>query len=182
MEKWRDIQGYEGFYQVSNFGRVKSISRTVNKRASWGGWTTNFCKGKILHPGPINSKGHIGIHLWMKGKRKPLLVHRLVLETFIGPCPYGMEACHFPDRDPGNNKVENLRWDTRKGNHGDRFEHGTNNAGATNGTAILTDQMVLKMRKIRKETGISYREIGEMFDKKAATVRRAVCAGWKHLD
>lgn len=73
-------------------------------------------------------------------------IARLVLETFVGPCPEGMEACHFPDRDPGNNAVSNLRWDTHINNSRDRNAHGTSNCGERNAFAKLTAAMVFAIR------------------------------------
>lgn len=68
-------------------------------------------------------------------------VHRLVLEAFVGPCPSGMEACH-KDGDGSNNKLSNLRWDTRRNNHGDKKRHGTTAKGEKNPQAILTEDQV----------------------------------------
>jgi hypothetical protein len=57
------------------------------------------------------------------GRARQILVHRVILEAFRGPCPEGMEACHFPDPDPANNRIENLRWDTRAENYQDSLRH-----------------------------------------------------------
>ena len=102
-EEWRDIDGHEGLYQVSNAGKVKSLR-----------------SGKILKT-YSDKWGYRRIDL---GRReRGLSVHRLVLEAFVGPCPPGMECCHN-DGDNTNNRVENLRWDTKRSNRQDRNKHG----------------------------------------------------------
>jgi len=72
-------------------------------------------------------------------------VSHVVLEAFVGPRLEGMEACHFPDRDPNNNAVSNLRWDTHAGNVMDQYIHGTTNKGKRNGMALLDDYEVAQM-------------------------------------
>ena len=69
----------------------------------------------------IENTGYLSVDL---GHRNKCAIHRLVLETFIGPCPKGMECCHN-DGDRHNNKLENLRWDTRSNNIKDAQRHGT---------------------------------------------------------
>jgi hypothetical protein len=73
-----------------------------------------------LKPTP-QYRGHMTVYLGRKDQR---FVHRLVLEAFVGPCPEGME-CRHKDGNPGNNRLDNLAWGTRKENHADSVEHGT---------------------------------------------------------
>lgn len=102
-EEWRDIEGHEGLYQVSNTGKVKSLRSGKILKTESGEW------------------GHQRVNL---GRReRGLRVHRLVLEAFVGPCPPGMECCHN-NGDPSDNRVENLRWDTKKSNAADKRKHG----------------------------------------------------------
>lgn len=65
--------------------------------------------------------GYFRVNLVRDGKTYSRAVHCLVLETFTGPCPKGMEACHYPDHDRGNNHVDNLRWDTHAENMRDKY-------------------------------------------------------------
>lgn len=76
-------------------------------------------------------------------------VHRLVLESFVGPCPKGMQSRHFPDRDPSNNKLTNLSWSTQSVNQQDRKIHNTVTAlrGEENGNAKLTNKEVRDIRR-----------------------------------
>ena len=107
-ERWRTVPGFEGFYEVSDLGRVRN-SRT----------------GHILSPRPEKG-GYLRVCLSRanRAQRKELKVHRLVLAAFVGPCPDGMEGCH-DDGDPSNNRLDNLRWDTRSGNIADTLTQGT---------------------------------------------------------
>lgn len=122
-ESWLPIEGFED-YEVSNLGRVKSLARTV-ERIRHGKIVRAFHRERILIPSPIQS-GHLQVNMGPRdgSKRRTLLVHRLVLTTFVGPCPEGMEACHN-NGDEKDNRVENLRWDTRESNVRDCVAHGT---------------------------------------------------------
>lgn len=76
------------------------------------------------------------------GKGKVVRVHTLILLAFVGPPPDGMECRHFPDRDPTNNKIENLSWGTRQQNVDDKILQGTYQCGESRAGAKLTDDAV----------------------------------------
>lgn len=118
VEEWLDIPGYEGFYQVSDQGRVRSLDRMVR-----GPLVDRFAAGRILKPA-INSSNRLNLTLQLDGKKTTWLVHRLVALAFIGNCPAGMETCHN-DGNQFNNALNNLRYDTRGANMLDRVKHGT---------------------------------------------------------
>jgi hypothetical protein len=92
-----------------------------------------------LYTRRINNN-YVYVVLSKGGKRVSRQVHRLVLEAFVGPCPAGMEACHFPDADKSNNKLDNLRWDTKRANGLDSLIQGRNKA------AKLSPESVRSMR------------------------------------
>ena len=110
IEEWRDIKGYEGKYQISNLGRIKSLKN---------------CKGnyreKILDIKPDN-RGYIRAFLYKNGKCKPYQVHRLVALHFI-PNPNNYPIINHKDEDKTNNNVENLEWCTYQYNN----NYGTRN-------------------------------------------------------
>ena len=119
-EIWKDIPGYEGKYQVSNLGRVKSLPRIQEWHHKNGTVFSRSIPGRILRPGPINS-GHLSVVL---GHGKPgVLVHQLVMLAFVGEKPSGTEICHN-DGNPANNHLENLRYDTRRENILDEYRSG----------------------------------------------------------
>lgn len=118
-EEWRPIPGWEGFYEASSHGRVRSVTRTVKHPASG----SMQIQGRVLRPAPHRS-GHLWVELCGPAGKKTRQVHQLVLEAFVGPKPPGMDGCHY-DGNPQNNHIENLRWDTRAGNLADAIRHGT---------------------------------------------------------
>lgn len=117
IEEWKDIQGYEGVYQVSNFGRVKSLERY---RINNGG-TKTLVKERILKPS-TNNKGYSRVELSNKTARKPYLVHRLVAEAFIEN-PNNLPEVNHKDENKSNNRADNLEWITQKEN----LNYGTRN-------------------------------------------------------
>ena len=118
-ERWKPIAGYEGHYEVSNFGNVRSLPRKVLTK---GGWTQSH-PAKPLRPGRATKSGHLLVVLCKDGVTNGRLVHQLVLETFVGPRPDGMCACHANDI-AWDNRLENLRWDTRSSNSRDAVRNG----------------------------------------------------------
>ena len=116
MEEWRDVKGYEGLYQVSNEGRVKSLDKYVDNR--WG--TKQFVKGKVLTN--VKTQGYLYIGLNKNGKYKRYRIHRLVAEAFI-PNPNNFLEVNHKDENPDNNTVENLEWC----DHSYNINYGTRN-------------------------------------------------------
>jgi alpha-N-acetylglucosamine transferase len=110
-EIWKDIPDYEGLYQISNLGRVKSLDRIT--RNGNGNFTK---KGRILK-NIINNKGYYYVHLKKEGSNKKIYVHRLVAQAFI-PNKNNKEEVNHIDCNPANNKVDNLEWVTHKENMG----------------------------------------------------------------
>lgn len=115
METWLPIPGYEGAYEVSNQGRVRSLDRLD----AGGRRRTGKLRSLTRQP-----SGHFTVALRVNRVRQTFLVHHLVLLAFIGPRPDGMEGCHWDDN-PANNHLANLRWDTRSANVRDSVRNGT---------------------------------------------------------
>jgi len=110
-EIWKDIPGYEGYYQVSNLGRVRSLDRVVNGR--WG--NTRF-KGRVLKP--FTSKNdYPQVDLWRDGRGGSMKVHKLVAMAFLNhkPCGYKEVVDHI-DNDKTNNSLDNLQLITNREN------------------------------------------------------------------
>lgn len=118
VERWLPVVGYEGLYEVSDQGRVRSLDReSVNASATY------TRRGRMLRPTTKDS-GHLYVSLWNNGSRIKAKVHRLVLEAFVGPCPPGHECCHWNDV-PYDNRLGNLRWGTSTDNKFDAVRNGT---------------------------------------------------------
>lgn len=103
-EIWKDIEDYEGLYQVSNLGRVKSLYRIVK-----GGRSKNQVVPERILSTPTNSRGYPIVTLREKGKKKSINVHRLVSIAFI-PNPNCLPQVNHIDEDKCNNHVSNLEW------------------------------------------------------------------------
>lgn len=95
--------------------------------------------------------GYLVVKVRYPGGPRLRFVHHLVLEAFVGPCPEGMEACHYPDPDPTSNAISNLRWDTSASNKTDMLKHGTRARGERNGRSKLSDEDILEIRRLVAE-------------------------------
>ena len=110
-EEWKQIKDYEGVYEVSNCGRVRSVDRVCGKMPR--GFDRNI-KGKMMNP-TDNGHGYMVVHLKKNGTRKIAYVHRLVAEAFIEK-PDGCNVVDHIDYNRANNNVSNLQWCTQKEN------------------------------------------------------------------
>ena len=140
MENWKNVVDFEGIYEVSNFGNIRSA------------------KTKQLKKITIDAHGRPYLGLWKNNKQKIVRPHKLVLEAFVGKAPKGMECCHN-DGNQQNNKLNNLRWDTPKNNHADKLKHGTSNTGERCNWAKLTKDQVITIRadnRTQKEIAAEY--------------------------
>ena len=108
MEEWRDIEGYEGLYQVSNEGRVKSLERDIVVSNKLFGYQIRHLNEKTVKP-KINSNDRFQVRLWKNGIKEQKQIHIIVAEAFI-PNPNGYTVVHHKDHNPHNNKVDNLEW------------------------------------------------------------------------
>jgi len=156
MEEWRDVKGYEGFYQVSSEGRVRSIVRMLPSAIEAG-----IRKQKQILKFGSNKHGRLQVVLCREGSTKRAQVHTLVLEAFVGPKPEGMECLH-DDNDYTNNRPGNLKWGTHLENMRDKQRHGTQTRGMSHPKAKLTDDQIRAIRadkrpcrEVGKEYGVS---------------------------
>lgn len=153
--QWKVIPTYPN-YEVSNLGEVRRVGSTKPLKLSTK-------QGKFPYQ---------RAHLCQDGKAKYILVHRLVLEAFVGPCPEGHQCLHL-DSNPRNNKLDNLKWGTPEENHST-----INRNGERNGRAKLTKQDVAFIRSytgplkdLTKLFNVSYKYITNI---RARTT-------WKHV-
>ena len=102
-EIWKDIEGYEGLYQVSNFGRIKSLPRYHKTKSS-------YCSKERILKTIHNDRGYEMVGLSKNWKKKKIFVHRLVAETFIENPNNYKQVNHINEMEKDNNTVENLEW------------------------------------------------------------------------
>lgn len=114
-EEWRDIEGYEGRYQVSNLGRVKALPRTVSGHNQHGEWTRT--EPEQIMTQKLQNTDRLQVSLRdAEGKRKTFYVHRLVAEAFI-PNPDNLPTVNHINEDHHDNRAENLEWMTKAENN-----------------------------------------------------------------
>jgi hypothetical protein len=124
METWRAVAGYEGLYEVSDLGRVRSLPRDNGLNGTAAG-------GRVLKGTLSVAAGYVSVKLSANGRKKTMNVHSLVATTFLGPRPEGLVVRHL-DGDTCNNNLTNLRYGTPSQNGRDTVRHGRNvNASKT---------------------------------------------------
>ena len=164
------IPGHGGYY-ADTAGRIYS-AWTGSGRGSRIGDELRLLRTMI------EPDGRERVNLRRRGYR----VAHLVLTTFRGPRPAGMQACHFPDPDPANNRLENLRWDTPSANQGhDKEVQGASNHGVRNGSARLTERLVREIRE-RAAKGEPHTTLAAEFSVSRSAVQQAVARiTWKKV-
>lgn len=139
-EEWRAIPGWEGFYEVSSEGRIRSVRRLVPinsvtpERKRWmGGGVRKLTRQK---------DGYLAATLTGDGRRELMMAHRAVLLAFVGQPEEGSVARHL-NGTPTDNQPKNLCWGTHEENMQDRKRHGRYTAGASHPMAKLTDEQAI---------------------------------------
>lgn len=175
-EIWKPIISYEGLYEISNYGNVKSLRKFHGNNGNY--------KERILKPRK-DKNGYLEITLCKNNKRKIIFIHRLVLGNFIGLCPEGMEVCHN-DSNPSNNFVGNLRYDTHYNNMKDAINKGTH-FGLKNGSECLfsklNEKQVRIIKWLLKDGYLTQKEIAIIFNVDPTTIsciKRNIT--WKHVN
>lgn len=180
-ETWRPVPGWEGLYEVSDAGNVRSLGRTIAVLDPVGRLRERRYKPKTLKPTAGPNGYRLVSFTHPDRKRECHTVHRLVLRAFVGECPPFFEACHG-NGIRSDNRLSNLRWDSRSANAHDRKAHGTDvyTCGEDSPNAKLTDDSV---RWIRQNVGkMSYRRMARSLGVGHRTVVAAARReSWKHV-
>lgn len=162
-EIWKDVIGYEGLYQVSNKGNVKSVDKYVNNRYGYG--KKRFFKGKILSQ-HTDRLGYATVHFSVKGKGSTKKVHRLVCEAFCER-QTGQNLVNHIDGNKLNNFAENLEWCTSKYNINHAVENGFFPVGEMGRDNVLKEEEVLEIRSNHTNT---YTELAEIYGVSKSTI------------
>lgn len=171
FDEWKPAPGWPD-YEVSSDGQVR---RATPPRAG----KTEI--GKILRQTNHCRSGHKLVGLTKDGKTYKVKVHQLVSRAFIGEPPSDRHMVAHWDGDPTNNRVSNLRWATAKENVADTIRHGRIARGERSGVALLTEEQVLEIRRLRK-AGVRNTDVAKMFGISCPTVSNITSgANWGWL-
>lgn len=169
-EEWRDIPGFDGRYQASSLGRIRSTGRP-HPQLSRDGSTVLMIhrRSRILKFG-LKEHGYLNVELAGKSRA----VGRLVCEAFNGPCPEGLHCAHL-NGCPSDNRPENLQWVTRSENMLHRRSHGT--------SSKLTEQQAIEIfRRRQKPNREPARKLAAEFGLHPETVFKIGNGHyWKHV-
>ena len=135
MNQWKDIAGYEGIYQINEYGFIKSLSRVVKNNGSYSG---SIRKKERILKHSINRYGYCVITLQKNGVRQFKLIHRLVSETFISN-PNKYKEVNHKDLDKSNNHISNLEWCSRSYNINHYYQN-SNKTSKYKGVSYSSDR------------------------------------------
>lgn len=177
-EIWKPVVGYEGLYEVSNLGRVKTLPKT---HVFKNGGVYNYPE-KIMSA-CLNSNGYPQLKLFRNGVRKVTAVHRLVAAAFI-PNPENKTDVNHIDGVKTNNTVTNLEWATKLENSLHAKVNGLmcRLKGSTNPMAKISESDVLSIIEERKNIKTSHKELANKYGVGTATISN-ICrnTSWKHI-
>lgn len=184
MEQWKDIENYEGLYEISNYGRVKSLERMVKR-----GLGKAKLKTRILIPQKC-SNGYLFVQLCNSNKPKIILVHRLVAIHFVEGYAEGLEVNH-KDLDKKNNHHLNLEWVTKSQNHKHLYQKNkeANTIGAifkskgeANPRSILHEGLVKLIREQCSSNEITRKEASQRYGVSISAINSLVLRKtWRHI-
>lgn len=176
QEEWKPVVGYEGLYEVSNFGRIKAFQKTVNKGKCHRSWDEHFLKYGV------DGCGYYRTNLAKNGMNRTVKVHRLVAEAFI-PNPEGKPEVNHVDGNKQNNHVSNLEWCTHGENQNHAYRIGLKSVdGSKNPAHKLTDEEVDFIRKnyIPRHPEFGTVALSKKFGVHRKTISRITCGNsWK---
>lgn len=175
-EIWKDVKGYEGIYQASNLGRIRSLDRYVIREKS----KPYFRKGQILIP-QNKDNGYLKVNLWKNKQFKNRYVHRLVMESFCHRVDSNDLQVNHKDCDKTNNKLDNLEFVTYKQNIKHAIKNNRRPKGSECVKSKLTESEVLLIRSRLKlgEKGMKLAEEYNISFQLVSRIKRRKC--WKHI-
>lgn len=118
-EIWKPVVGYEGYYEVSSLGRVRSLRRTMTRKNG----IPHTIPGRVLKQ-PVSKRGYFTVALHQGGVQRTSTVHRIIAKAFI-PNPDNLPVVRHLNDNPLDNRIENLAWGTQRENTNDAIRNGT---------------------------------------------------------
>lgn len=165
MTEWRPIPGYEGLYEVSDDGQVRSLERKVFRLDKWGLRASLKVKEKLLKI--TEDKSYCYVRLYNDSGGTTIGLGRLMLLTFVGPPPNEKAVCRHKDGDFRRCVVSNLEWGSHSDNCMDAVRHGTHRSTKQNGEnhprTKLTWAQVNRMREMWNSQQVTQASLGEIF-------------------
>jgi hypothetical protein len=171
-EQWRPVPGYEGRYEVSDAGRIRSLPRpkTIAGR-------THQMRGRVLKAFCDTTTRYLCVNLCDGAAARKCAVHVLVLEAFVGPRPEGMFGLHGDDNRQ-NPALSNLRWGTPADNAADMVANGNSCRGERSPKAVLTEEMARWI----KESPQSSLALAPLLGVASSTIRAVrIGQNWSHV-
>lgn len=182
---YREVVGFDGWYAVGDDGSVWSCRPKPHPNCPpgqvgpWKRMRRVLARRKPDQPPRVNPTA-IVILTHPDGSRRTARVSHLVLEAFVGPCPSGLECCHENDV-ASDNRLTNLRWDTRKANIADAIRNNRFVRGSVSPRTPLTEEDVVAIRRLHQR-GTSVATISDLFHVSRRTVEKIVSGRtWKHV-
>jgi len=177
MERWLPVPGFETSFEISDHGRIRTVERLVWFTSKRGNRAQRRKRVKLIST-PVGNHGYCMAYLSADGKRLATTVHALVAETFLGPRPSGHDVCHF-NGCKTDNRLTNLRYDTRANNHADKKRHGTDFHSRPGGAAKLRKEFIPAIRAL--EFFCSAKSVAGLLGVKPSTIRRVWRReAWQH--
>ena len=175
-EVWADVEGYEGIYQVSNNGNVRSLDRVIKRKNG----NKRAINGKLLTHTRHRS-GYYYVRLGTKGNQKHHYVQRLVATAFI-PNPHSKPQVNHINGVKTDNNVCNLEWVTPLENMAHAFTEGLAAYGERQGRARLDTTKVLNIKALLEESNLSLKEIGNIYGVNYRTIFNIKAGNtWRHV-
>ncbi len=179
-EIWRDIKGYEGYYQVSNKGGIKAVDRTITRSDG----VKRFYPESLKSP-HVNNRGYVIVGLSIDNIKVNKKVHRLVAKAFI-PNIENKPQINHRDANKENNNVDNLEWCTNYENCKHAHENGLRKIevlkGEDSNLTTTKKKTVIAMRKLYKQGGYSYQDMAKKFNVGDSCAYHILTRrSWKHI-
>jgi hypothetical protein len=168
-EVWKDIEGYEGCYQISSLSRVRSLDRVITHGSNVGIDKNFRYKGKILKQ-PVLGNGYKHVMLLIAGKSKLISVHRLVAINFIDN-PDSKDHVDHINTIKTDNRIENLRWVWSFDHPKISVGQGVLPTGENSYLSYLTTKQVNKIRELYNTNKYTQSELANMFKSKRSTIQ-----------
>jgi hypothetical protein len=170
-ERWLPVPGYEGLYEISDLGNVRSLPHP----------TPAGHRGGSLRKLKVDSGGYLWLSLWRDGKKTSQRVHRLVMLAFIGECPAGQQIRHGPGG-MQDNRLVNLCYGTPQDDRNDMLSFGAPSFGEARPAAKLTDALVKEVRRRYAAGGVSQSDLAREYSVCRGTIAKAVTGKtWRHV-